>query len=238
MSTIDLKAPMQWSDLTLDQFRDVVDILLRKLTENEKLLFLFCIVTGVRAYEQQENVSKMKFVTADGQDFWLKDWEIVDFTDRLRWMLDTVPDTVPNPTTLDDYLQDFSFGDWFETDSQFRLYEDDKDLAHFDIILPKLNEEVRPLTQSEATVLHLWWNSVMAQIAPMYPNVFSKNEGGGGECNPFKTLQEMHLLLNDDRPQDYETIDEASLHDVLSALDSRIEKMKLREAEYNRLLHS
>ena len=232
---IDLKAPTQWGDLTLDQFRDVVDILLRKLTEDEKLLFLFCILTGVRTYGKEEGVSKMKFVTADGQDFSLNDWEIVDFTDRLRWLLDTVPDIVPNPTKLDDYLRDISFGDWFEADTQFRLYENDSDMAHFDIILPKLNEEVRPLTQSEATVLHLWWNSVMAQIGPMYPNVFAKSEGSG-EFNPFKSLQEIHLLLNDDRPQDNEKIDDARLHDVLSALDSKIEKLKSREAELNRIM--
>lgn len=69
----------------------------------------------------------------------------------------------------------------------------------------------------------------------MYPNVFAPSNGG--EFNPFKSLQEMHLLLNDDRPQDNERIDNARLHDVLSALDSKIEKMKIREAEYNRLLH-
>lgn len=72
----------------------------------------------------------------------------------------------------------------------------------------------------------------------MYPNVFAKSEGSGGVYNPFKSLQEMHLLLNDDRPQDNEKIDDARLHDVLSALDSKIEKLKRREAEYNKLMHS
>jgi hypothetical protein len=44
--------------------------------------------------------------------------------------------------------------------------------------------------------------------------------------------------LNEDRPQDNEKIDDARLHDVLSALDSKIEKLKRREAEYNKISHS
>lgn len=74
----------------------------------------------------------------------------------------------------------------------------------------------------------------MSQLAPMYPNMFAKS-GSGGERNPFKTLQEIHLLLNDDRPQDNEKIDDSRLHDVLSALDSKIEKLKRREAELRKL---
>lgn len=233
MNTIDLKAPTRWGELTLDQFRMVAKTMLLHLTESEMLLVLLCQLTGIRRYADEDN----KFVTEDGQDFRLKDYEIADFCDRLRWLIDTVPDVIPNPSKRDDYLRDISFGDWFEADTQFRLYEDDHDLDHFSVILPKLGEEAHEVDETEAVMLKMWWNCVMAQIAPMYPNVFVKGEGGG-ECNPFKNLQEMHLLLNDDRPQDNEKIDEARLHDVLSALDSRIEKMKLREAEYNRLLHS
>lgn len=245
---INLTAPTKWGELTADQFRMVVKVSLLHLTESERLFVLLCQLTGIRRYADEDN----KFVTDDGQDFRLRDYEIVDFCERLRWLIDTVPDVIPNPSKRDEYLRDISFGDWFEADTQFRLYEDDHDLGHFAIILPKLGLDSPaglPLTPSgggideaEAIVLKLWWNYVMGIIGPMYPNVFAKSDpstgSGGGGFNPFKNLQEMHLLLNDDRPQDNEKIDDARLHDVLSALDSKIEKMKLREAEYNRLMHS
>ena len=230
---VNLTAPTKWGELTADQFRMVVKTMLLHLTESERLFVLFCQLTGIRRYADEDN----KFVTSDGQDFRMEDWQVADFCDRLRWLIDTVPDDLPNPTKKDAYLRDISFGDWFEADTQFRLYEDDNDLTHFATILPKLGEEAHEIDDAEAIMLKMWWNCVMGKIGPMYPNVFTKNEGGGGECNPFKTLQEMHLLLNDDRPQDNEKIDEARLHDVLSALDSKIEKLKRREAEYNRLLH-
>lgn len=228
---INLTAPTKWGELTADQFRMVVKVSLLHLTESERLFVLLCQLTGIRRYVDEDN----KFVTADGQDFRLQDYEIVDFCERLRWLIDTVPDVIPNPSKRDDYLRDISFGDWFEADIQFRQYEDDHDLSHFNIILRKLGEWPRMIDEAEAIVLKLWWNYVMGLIGPMYPNVFAKSEGGGGGFNPFKNLQEMHLLLNDDRPQDNEKIDDARLHDVLSALDSKIEKLKRREAELKKL---
>ena len=48
-------------------------------------------------------------------------------------------------------------------------------------------------------------------------------------------MQDFHLLLNDDRPQDNEKIDDARLHDVLSALDSKIEKQKREAAAYEKI---
>ena len=228
---INLTAPTKWSELTADQFRMVVKTMLLHLTESERLFVLLCQLTGIRCYADEDN----KFVTADGQDFRLQDYEIVDFCERLRWLIDTVPDDLPNPTKKDDYLRDISFGDWFEADIQFRQYEDDHDLSHFNIILKKLGEWPRMIDEAEAIVLKMWWNCVMGKIGPMYPNVFAKSEGSGGVYNPFKSLQEMHLLLNDDRPQDNEKIDDARLHDVLSALDSKIEKLKRREAELRKL---
>lgn len=231
---IDLKAPTRWGELTLDQFRMVAKTMLLHLTESEMLLVLLCQLTGIRIYGEPSGGKTELFVTAEGQAFTMQDYEIEDFCERLRWLIDTVPDELPNPTKKDAYLRDISFGDWFEADTQFRLYEDDNDLDHFSVILPKLGEEPHEVDEAEAVMLKMWWNCVMAQIAPMYPNVFVKGEGGG-EFNPFKNLQEMHLLLNDDRPQDNEKIDDARLHDVLSALDNKIEKLKRSEAELKKL---
>lgn len=232
---IDLKAPKKWAELTLDQFRMVVEALLLHLTEQERLFLLLCQLTGIRKYDEEG-----KFVTDDGQDFRLKDYELADFCNSLRWILADDPIGVPNPSKVDDYLRDMSFGDWFETDTQFRLYDDDLDLAHFDIILPKLGmaDEPRPVGTVTATMLKLWWHSVMGLIAPMYPNVFERsdpNSGAASVYNPFRQLQDFHLILNEDHPQDNEKIDDARLHDVLSALDSKIEKQKREAAAYNKI---
>lgn len=239
MKRIDLKAPTTWKELTVEQLRMVVETLLLHLTEEERLVVLLCQLTGIRVTELFTRDRSARFKTAEGEAFVLRDYEIADFCNRLRWILDTIPDELPNPTKMDDYLCDMTFGDWFEADTHFRLYEDDHDLAHFETILPKLGMEPHELDEVEAEMLRMWWNTVMGQIGPEYSNVFAKTNpatgSGGGRFDPFKSLQEMHLLLNDDRPQENERIDNSRLHDVLSALDSKIAKLKAREEAYKKI---
>ena len=223
---INLTAPTQWSDLNADQFRKVVEILLAPLSDEERLLCLFCALTGVQVAGRVKRGTL--FVTADGRKFTLKAWELEDFSERQRWLVETEPDYVPNPTKVDEYLRDMSFGDWYETDTLIRLFEADNDLGHFDAIRPKLGiKAYEPASELDATVIRLWWNWAMGQIQPRYPNVFVKSDGEGkGENDPFKNLQDLHLMLNDGRPQDNTLIDEANVHDVLSAIDYKIDQSR------------
>ncbi len=229
---IELKAPTDWSELTKEQFRMVVETLQLHLTEEEMLFTLFCQLTGVRRYDDT-----MKFVTEDGQDFRLQDWELADFCDRFRWIIETEPESIPNPTCKDDYLRDMSFGDWFEIDTQLRLYADDYDISRFDVILPKLGlAVVKPMSKTTAAMIGLWWRSVMETIAPLYPNVFEKRDDSSDTTyDPFRQLQDFHLLLNDDHPQENAKIDEANVHDVLSALDNKIMKLRIRQEQIDQM---
>lgn len=237
--TVDLTIPTSWKELTLEQFGAVVDIMLMHLTEQERLFALLCQLAGIRLYGEPTGSGTEVFTRkSDGQRFTMQDYEMTEFCEKLRWMLATEPDCVPNPSKSDAYLREMSFGDWFEADTQFRMYDDDQDLAHFDIILPKLGMVAKPIEPKLAVMLKLWWHSVMASIAPLYPNVFEKGdpkEVAQREYNPFKQLQEFHLMLNDNRPQDNERIDNARLHDVLSALDYKIECQKREAAQLKRM---
>lgn len=226
--------PICWGDLTLQQLRTVVEVLLMQLSPEERLTVLFCRLSGVKIMERREGTTRLK--ADDGSRFDMPDALLADCAERLRWIIDQAPDELPNPTKTDEYLRDMSFGDWFETDTHFRLYESDKDLSHFDTIVPKLYGDTHQVDKVDAEVLRMWWNMVMSRISARYPNVFSSSGGNGdGMADPFKNLQEMHLLLNDDRPQENERIDDSRLHDVLAALDSKIGKLKRQKAELERI---
>lgn len=106
---IELKAPASWSELSLDQFRKIVETLLLQLNREEQLFVLMCELTGIRRYDATD-----KFMGPDGSDFRLQQHEIVDFCDRFAWIIDSEPDSLPNPTKVDGFLRDMSFGDWFE----------------------------------------------------------------------------------------------------------------------------
>lgn len=225
---INLTAPTKWSELNADQFRNVVDILQTQLSDEERLVCLFCAMTGVKIIGMESDGSGTWFHSKDGEKFRLEAWELENFSERQRWLVETEPDYVPNPTKVDEYLRDMSFGDWYETDTLIRLFEADNDLGHFDAIRPKLGiKAYEPASELDATVIRLWWNWAMGQIQPRYPNVFVKSDGEGKVANdPFKNLQDLHLMLNDGRPQDNTLIDEANVHDVLSAIDYKIDQSR------------
>lgn len=223
--TINLTAPTAWNELTVPQLFMVAEVLYSTLTREERLILLFCRLTGVKL-KMDGDAARMLH---EGKWYKLELYELADFSERFAWLLEMEPDCLPNPTQKDEYLRDFSFGDYYETDTLFRVYASDGDLSHFDIILPKLGQDVRPLTESEAWVYQMWWAMATNNLVLMYPNVLDQKDAST-EYNPFKTLQDIHLLLNDDRPQENERIDDANLHDVLSALDSRIEKLKQKTA--------
>lgn len=62
----------------------------------------------------------------------------------------------------------------------------------------------------------------------IYPNVY--DDGGAGEiCSPFKTHQEIMLLLNDNHPQINASIDASNVHAVLGALNQKISEIKRNE---------
>lgn len=232
---IDLTLPTCWGDLTLQQLRTVVEVLLMSLTDEERLVLLFFRLSGVKTLGAK--TSGFQFcVTSDGKKFAIKDWELAAFSGMLRWVIATEPDVLPNPTAAEDCLRDMSFEDWFETDMHLRMYEQDGDLSHFDIIMARLEGKARKVDATEAMMIRMWWVSLSNRLADMYPNAFEKHSvGEGGSYNPFKSLQDIHLLLNDDRPQENGRIDESNLHDVLAALDSRIGKMKRRKTELERI---
>lgn len=224
---IDLKVPEKWSDLTLDQLKVVAETLSRCLSKEEALALLLYRLTGM-----VQDPSTGETVTVEGVRFRMQPRQLAAIAKRLEWVWNTPSEGCPNPSKKDRYLRDMTFGDWFECDTQMRLYIQDADPGHFNAILRKLGEDPRKTEPWERTMYLLWWQGVQATIAPMYPNVFEKSEGASG-YNPFKAIQDMHLLLNDDRPQDNAAIDDSNLHDALAALDSRISKIKAKQEDLN-----
>ena len=223
MDKIELKAPESWAELSLDDFRFVAKFMMENLSREEFLIIMFCHFTGVKIVRSDGEL--YKFVH-DGKIFFLSNPEVADLCGRFSWLYDTAPDVVPNPSKMDAMIRDMSFIEYYKTDVQMRLYEKDRDLAHFDTILPLLNEEVRSVDADEALVYSMWWHTVEAMLMQRYPNVFRQSDGGSEDGDPFGTLQNIHLMLNDNRPQDNAQIDNANVHDVLSALNNKIEEIK------------
>ena len=232
--TIDLKAPMAWHELTLEQLRMVAETFRLHLTREEMLLVLLCRLTGIRLRGGLSG----RFVTSEGQEFTMQDYELADFCHRMEWLIDEQPCDIANPTKADGHMRSVKFGDWFRADALF-----------YDLAKGRTGEtcNMKDMRQALALVGHkdkafpkdavdfdmalLWWNGVGNMLRKLYPYVFAGSGEPSKGYSPFKNLQNIHLMLNGGHPQENEAIDNCDLHDVLSALNAKIEETeKAREA--------
>lgn len=219
MDKIELKAPASWGEMTVDQLKLVVKLMRLQLTREELLLTLFLNFTGVKKSENY-------FITIDGAMFGMEDYEIMDFCNRISFILDEMPCDIANPTTVDGHLNNISFGNYFHADALMYGYRKKNDKEMVRNALYDLGMWKESIDEDYAELVSLWWTGVQQWLKLQYPLVFADGEGGGEGYNPLKARQNILLMLNDGKPQDNDAIENAQVHDVLSALEHKIEQAK------------
>lgn len=224
MDKIELKAPASWGEMTVDQLKLVVKLMRLQLTREELLLTLFLNFTGVKK-------SGTGFITADGARFSLKDYEITDFCNRFAFILDEMPCDIANPTSINGHLNNITFGRYFHADALMYGYSKKNDKEMVRSALRDLGMKMESIDDDYAELVALWWSGVQQWLKQQYPLVFADGDGeGGGEgYNPLKARQNILLMLTDGRPQDNKAVERAQVHDVLGALEHKIEQAKEME---------
>lgn len=224
METINLTAPASWNELTVDQLKTVASLMRLQLTREELLLSLFVRFTGIK------KVSDIGFVTSDGIRFDMAQYEIIDFCNRIAFIIDEMPCDIANPTSIDGHLNDITFGAYFHADALMYGYrmKGDKEMAR--AALDDLGMYAESIDDDYAELVSLWWIGVQQWLKLQYPLVFADGEGDGdGQYSPLKARQNILLMLNDGKPQDNDAIENAQVHDVLSALEYKIEQAEEME---------
>ena len=161
--------------------------------------------------------------------------ELSDLCSRFEWLLDEQPCDIVNPTDVDGHLLAVKFGKWFYADatlyilarkrSEGRFGKDEiEDLKDALRTLGGKKDAVRIADEADFDMVLLWWNGVGNMLRELYPYVFADGDKPKSDYSPFKSLQNIHLMLNGGRPQDNEAIDQCDLHDVLSTLNAKIEE--------------
>lgn len=243
--TIDLHTPTCWKELTTEQLREVVELALMGLHREEYLLVLFCkfanvkMVTGT-ADEDEKKVVHTRFVDADGNEFELEDWQVSDFCGRLAFVLDEqMPMDVAWPWKWNRYLYATSFGDWFKADAQMLGFALEGDQERLKGAMKYLGDPHDTLEPSDITLMLRWYECFKDWLRERYPLVFQKAEQGSeeGPASPVETRQNIMLMLNDNRPQDNELIEKSNVHDVLAALQHKIEYAKQIEEQMSNIKH-
>ena len=241
--TIDLHTPTCWKELTTEQLREVVELALMGLHREEYLLVLFCKFANVvmvlgTADEDEKKVVHNRFKDAEGHEFELEDWQVSDFCGRLAFVLDEqMPMEVEWPWKWNRYLYDTSFGNWFKADAHMLGFALDGDPERLKAAMKYLGDPHDTLEQSNITLMLRWYECFKDWLRDRYPLVFQKAEPGSeeGPSSPVETRQNIMLMLNDNRPQDNEAIEQSNVHDVLAALQHKIEYAKQIEEKMNNI---
>ena len=243
--TIDLHAPTCWQELTTEQLCDVVDLAFMGQPREEYLLALFCMLANVKmvagtAADDEKKVVHNRFKDAEGRVFDLEDWQVVDFCGRLAFVLDEqMPMDVAWPWKWDRYLYDTSFGNWFKADAQMLGFALEGNPERLKSAMKYLGDPHESLKPSEITLMLRWYECFKNWLQERYPLVFQKAEPGteGGPASPVETRQNILLMLNGNRPQDNEAIEQSNVHDVLAALQNKIEEAKHMEEQMSKYNH-
>lgn len=237
--TIELHTPTCWKELTTEQLREVVELALMGLHREEYLLVLFCkfanVVMLVGSSSDSEAV-KNRFRDSEGQDFELEDWQVAEFCGRLSFVLDEqMPMEVAWPWKWDRHLLATSFGDWFHADAQMLGFALDGNPERLKGAMKDLGDPPETLEPSDITLLLRWYECFKDYLQQTYPLVFQKAEpGANSPTSPIEARQNIMLMLNEGHPQDNEAIEKTNVHDVLAALQHKIEYAKQIEQQMSK----
>lgn len=237
--TIDLHTPTCWKELTTEQLREVVELALMGLHREEYLLVLFCkfanVVMVIGSSTDPEAV-KNRFRDSEGQEFELEDWQVAEFCGRLSFVLDEqMPMEVAWPWKWNRHLLDTSFGDWFHADAQMLGFALDGNPERLKGAMKDLGDPPETLEPSDITLLLRWYECFKDYLQQTYPLVFQKAEpGANSPTTPIEARQNIMLMLNEGHPQDNEAIEKTNVHDVLAALQHKIEYAKQIEQQMSK----
>ena len=237
--TIDLHTPTCWKELTTEQLREVVELALMGLHREEYLLVLFCkfanVVMLVGSSTDPEAV-KNRFRDSEGQEFELEDWQVAEFCGRLSFVLDEqMPMEVAWPWKWNRYLLATSFGDWFHADAQMLGFALDGNPERLKGAMKDLGDPPETLEPSDITLLLRWYECFKDYLQQTYPLVFQKAEpGANSPTTPIEARQNIMLMLNEGHPQDNEAIEKTNVHEVLAALQHKIEYAKQIEQQMSK----
>ena len=238
---IDLHTPTCWKELTTEQLCHVVEMGLKGLRREEYLLVLFCHFAGLKmiatkGQSDEKTVVRTKFKCGDTV-FSLEDWQVSDFCGRLAFVVDEpMPIDVQWPFKWDRYLMDTTFGDWFHADAMMLGFALEGDIERLKGAMKDLgdpHDDLKPDSPDFVLMLR-WYDLFKGWLQERYPFVFQKADSSTGSefvGSPIETRQNIMLMLNDGHPQDNEAIENSNMHDVLAALQHKIEEAKRIEEQ-------
>lgn len=226
--TIDIKAPLSWNELSLRDLKHVAQVMmLPELDRTHASILLFCKLAGLK---MKKNIAGSVFFKKGKLKFILEPYQLMDFSQKMNYIFDEKPCDIVNPTKIDPHLIDVKFGDYYFANAMMMRYQFTGERKFVRHALKTLGQRSIYLSKMKGQMIWIWWMGVQSYLQDLYPLVFPKGGDDSSDKTSYQILQDIYLMLNENRPQDNRHIADSELHSVLSALQNKIEQYN-REKE-------
>ena len=225
---IDIKAPLSWNELSLSDLKHVAYVMmLPELDRTHASILLFCKLAGLK---MKKNIAGSVFFKKGKLKFILEPYQLMDFSQRFNYIFDDKPCDIVNPTKINSHLIDVKFGDYYFANAMMMRYQFTGEKKFVRQALKTLGQRTIYLSKMKGQMIWIWWMGVQSYLQDLYPLVFPKGGDDNSDKTSYQILQDIYLMLNENRPQDNRHIADSELHSVLSALQNKIEQYN-REKE-------
>lgn len=226
--TINITAPLSWNELSLCDLKHVAQVMmLPEIDRTHASILLFCKLAGLK---MKKNIAGSVFFKKGKLKFILEPYQLMDFSQKMNYIFEEKPCDIVNPTKIDSHLIEVKFGDYYFANAMMMRYQFTGEKKFVRQALKTLGQRTIYLSKIKGQMIWIWWMGVQSYLQDLYPLVFPKGGDDNSDKTSYQILQDIYLMLNENRPQDNQHIADSELHSVLSALQNKIEQYN-REKE-------
>ena len=197
MTTINLKVPSSWGELTQEQLRQVYLLMVRH--GSDPAAWIKVAANAVYRWNGIKIVSpygRNFLIRVDTREYVMATTEYSDVCRSLAWLRE-IPSEPVRLEHIDGYLAmpadptyDLTFEQWLSVENLYQGYHytQDNDLLRQIAGVLYRREDIT-ITPSEEISVFYWWSSVKRMVSAMFPSFFRPAPVGSSDTPDFDTVR-------------------------------------------------
>lgn len=185
--SVNIHVPSSWQELTLDQLYVVSSVMDRNLDRPTMLFVLLCRLSGIRPVKKKKETV---FFRSGKQRFYLEDYQLLEFCNKMSFVLDEIPNDIVNPTSVESHMEDVPFRSYFVCDALMARYAQTGQRKFFRKAMEAVGYRRLCFSTVKIRAIMLWWAGVQRYLQDLYPWFFRRtiqNHPGSRLSLSFRT---------------------------------------------------
>lgn len=216
---IDLTYPTSWEEVTSEQLMIIAEQMLKGRTREELLFEVFRRITGIRVVvNREENITEYLFAKGRKR-FKVPVQTIMQGCEDMSFIIEKTGLPESPILSVGTKLHGKSFRQYYFANAYFNRYLQTKEICMIDNMYSALTDrKPSEITPKEIMAITIWWSGLQALLKQKFPKVFSEEQGELPKSTPADILQEILSVLNNNKPQENESILNSDMYAVFHSL--------------------